>query len=212
MRRYYRVTVLLRSKLLLSITLPLYFCILYFGLERIVFFVPHQFTLSRVDELIRFDPRWTFVYQSLYLLLPMPWLASSRDELRRYGHGFFIITAISFVFFFAFPVEGPRPDEMARDPFYELLMRYDRNLNAFPSLHAALAVYTFLFALRILPRRRALIGAFGGAWLALILFATMATKQQYAVDVGAGVFLALCADLLAWRYTPSIEPAEVRLS
>jgi membrane-associated phospholipid phosphatase len=196
-------------KLALSITLSLYLCILYFGLERIVFFVPHQFELSRVDELIRFDPGWTFVYQSLYLLLPLPWLASSRDQLRRYTHGFFIVTAISFIFFFAFPVEGPRPDVMTRDPFYQLLMRYDRNLNAFPSLHAALAVYTFLFALRILPRRRALIGVIGGAWVALILFATMATKQHYAVDVVGGVLVAVCADLLAWRYTPRIEAAEV---
>ena len=194
---------LFRSKLVFSITLPLYFCILYFGLERVVFFVPHQFELSRFDELIRFNPRWTFVYQSLYLLLPMPWLASSRDQLRRYAHGFFIVTTISFLFFFAFPVEGPRPDEMAHDPFYELLMRYDRNLNAFPSLHAALAVYTFLFALRILPRRRALVGVIGGAWVALVLFAAMATKQHYAVDVAAGVFVAVCADLLAWRYTPN---------
>jgi len=104
------------QKLLLSIALPLYFCILYFGLERVVFFVPHQFALSRVDQLIRFDPRWTVVYQSLYLLLPMPWLASSRRQLHRYVHGFFILTMISFLFFFAFPVEGPRPDEMANDP------------------------------------------------------------------------------------------------
>ena len=181
-------------KLLLSITLPLYFFILYFGLERVVFFVPHQFELSRVDEAIRFDPRWTFVYQSLYVLLPMPWLASSRDQLRRYAHGFFIITTISFVFFFAFQVEGPRPDEMASDPFYQLLMRYDRNLNAFPSLHAALAVYTLLFLRRFVTRVEFVALAI---WVVLMLYATVATKQHYAVDVVAGIVVALGASYTA---------------
>ena len=49
----------------------------------------------------------------------------------------------------------------------------------------------------------------GGAWVALVLFAAMATKQHYAVDVVAGVFIAVCADVLARRYTPRIEPTEV---
>jgi membrane-associated phospholipid phosphatase len=196
--------VLFRSKLLLTIGLTLYFCLFYFTLQRLVFFVPRQFELSRFDEAVRFDPRWTLVYQSLYLLLPTPWLASTHEQLRRYARGFFIVTIIGFLFFFALPVEGPRPDQMADDRFYQLLITYDRNLNAFPSLHAALAIYTFLFALRILPRYRAAIAVAGGVWIALILFATIVTKQHYAVDVVAGAFIAVCADLLAWRYTARV--------
>jgi len=193
---------LVKEKSILTATLLGYFCLFYFTLQRIVFFVPHQFDLSRIDLAIPFDARWTIVYQSLYLFLPLPWLASSNDQLRRYARGFFITTLISFAFFLFFPVEGPRPDIMTSDPLYRLLLVYDRNLNAFPSLHAALAVYTFLFALRILPARFVSIGA---VWIALVLYATMATKQHYAIDVVAGVVVAIAADFLAWRYTPVDE-------
>ena len=189
---------LVKEKSILTIALLGYFCLFYFTLQRVVFFVPHQFELSRIDLAIPFDARWTIVYQSLYLFLPLPWLASSNDQLRRYARGFFIVTLISFAFFLFFPVEGPRPDILTSDPMYRLLLLYDRNLNAFPSLHAALAVYTFLFALRVLPRRFASIGSL---WIALVLYATMATKQHYAIDVIAGVVVAIAADFLAWRYT-----------
>lgn len=193
---------LVREKSILTIALLGYFCVFYFTLQRVVFFVPHQFESSRIDLAIPFDARWTIVYQSLYLILPLPWLASSSEQLRRYARGFFLVTLISFAFFFFFPVEGPRPDVMTSDPMYRLLIAYDRNLNAFPSLHAALAVYTFLFALRIL---RARVAALGAVWIALVLYATMATKQHYAIDVVAGVVVAIAADFLAWRYTPSHE-------
>jgi len=195
---------LFKEKARLTIGLLVYFCLFYFTLQRVVLFVPHQFASSRFDEAVAFDERWTIVYQSLYLLLPLPWLASSNDELRRYARGFFLLTIISFVFFLVFPVEGPRPDQLAASPFYRLLIAYDRNLNAFPSLHAALAVYTFLFGARILPRRWL---APMVVWLALILYSTVATKQHYAVDVVAGVLLAVAADFLAWRYTPVLEEA-----
>jgi len=189
---------LVKEKSILTVALLGYFCLFYFTLQRVVFFVPHQFQLSRIDLAIPFDARWTIVYQSLYLFLPMPWLASSNEQLRRYARGFFIVTLISFAFFLVFPVEGPRPDIMTSDPLYRLLLAYDRNLNAFPSLHAALAVYTFLFALRILSSKFALAGS---AWIALVLYATMATKQHYAIDVVAGIIVAIAADFLAWRYT-----------
>ena len=193
---------LVKEKSILTAALLGYFCIFYFTLQRVLLFVPHQFELSRIDLAIPFDARWTIVYQSLYLFLPLPWLASSNDQLRRYARGFFIVTLISFAFFLVFPVEGPRPDIMTSDPMYRLLLAYDRNLNAFPSLHAALAVYTFLFALRILPSKFAIAGS---AWIALVLYATMATKQHYAIDVVAGVIVAIAADFLAWRYTPVDE-------
>jgi len=193
---------LIKEKSILTIGLLGYFCVFYFTLQRVVFFVPHQFAMSRIDLAIPFDARWTIVYQSLYLFLPMPWLASSNEQLRRYARGFFIVTLISFAFFLVFPVEGPRPDIMTSDPLYRLLLIYDRNLNAFPSLHAALAVYTFLYALRILPSKFVIAGS---AWIALVLYATMATKQHYAIDVVAGVVVAVAADFLAWRYTPLDE-------
>ena len=198
---------LFRQKTLLTLGLFVYFVLLYFTLQRVIFFVPQHFRLSRIDDLIAFDPRWTFVYQSLYLFLPLPWLATSREQLDRYARGFFMLTIVSFLFFFAFPIEGPRPNEMANSTLYRLLVSYDRNLNAFPSLHAALAVYTLLLAFRIMPRQRIVIAIFGTLWIALVLYATLATKQHYFIDVIAGAVLAIAADFLAWRKHDSSRSA-----
>jgi len=176
----------------LTFGLGAYFGVCYFTLQRVVLFVPHQFALSRVDRAVSFDPRWTVVYLSvgLFVLLPLG------GDLRRYTRGFFVLTIISFVFFLVFPVEGPRPDQPAANAVYRLLIAYDRNLNAFPSLHAALTVYTFLFIARIRPRSWI---APMGVWLVLILYSALATKQQFAIGVLAGVVVAIAADFLASR-------------
>lgn len=183
-----------RLKLLLSVALPLYFCLFYFTLQRVTLFEPRTLPLSVIDEWIPFDPRWTAVYQSLYLFLPAPWLARSREELRRYAVAFFAISLAGFATFFFFPVYGPRPG-VAAEGLYSLLVRYDGNLNAFPSLHAALTVLTLLLVVRVVRSRAAV--AFAFLWSALVLYSTMATKQHYAVDVAAGVLLALAGDAVA---------------
>ena len=36
-------------------------------------------------------------------------------------------------------------------------------------------------------------------WVALILYATLATKEHYAADIVTGIALALLADWWAWR-------------
>ncbi len=198
-----------RYKLLLSIALPLYFCALYFALQRVVIFTPRVLSLTALDRAVPFDIRWTAVYQSLYLFLPMPWLAARREELHRYTRGFFAFTLISFAAFYLVPVAGPRPVSSDSNVLYQLLITYDRNLNAFPSLHAALAVYTLFLGARLLSRARTMILAAGGVWCMLILYATLATKQHYAVDVAAGIALAVAADAFAWGYTPLTQAEEV---
>lgn len=198
-----------RFKLLLSVALPLYFCGLYFSLQRYVLFEPRALVPAALDRAVAFDVRWTAVYQSLYLFLPMPWLAARRDELHRYARGFFALTLVSFAFFFFLPVSGPRPEGVHGNVLYDLLVTYDRNLNAFPSLHAALAVYTLLLGSRLFTRARPLIAGAGGVWCALILYATLATKQHYALDVVAGIVFAVAADALAWGYTPLTQAEEV---
>ena len=180
----------LKEKLLIAIALLVYFCLFYFTLQRVVVFVPHQFVPSRVDDAISFDPRWTLVYQSIYLLLPLPLLLSIED-VRRYARGFLMMTILSFAIFLVFPVEGPRPDVMVHNRAYDLLITYDRNLNAFPSLHAALAVYTLIFLRRL---RFFAVLAIG---VALMLYATIATKQHYAIDIVAGIVVGIGASYTA---------------
>ena len=190
-----RVSILWREKLILSVALPLYFCTFYFALQRFVLVTPHQLAPSLIDDLIPFSPGWTAVYQSLYLLLPVPWLCTSPNELRRYRIGFFAMTAVAFAVFLIAPVAGPRPATPADHDLYKLLITYDANLNAFPSLHVGLTVLAFLLV-RSLTRSTALT-AVALVWAALIVYSTMAVKQHWAADVAAGLALALAADLFA---------------
>jgi len=144
----------------------------YFAAQRFPIVVPHHVEPWRIDDLIRFDPRWTIVYLSGCLL---PFLLSNR-------RGVFIIAAVSLVFFIVLPIEGPRPNEMTDDALYRMLITIDRSLNVFPSLHAALAFYSLLAA-----RRYRIVT---GAWVALLLYSELATKQDFAVGIAAGILLA----------------------
>lgn len=184
-----------KVKAALSFVLPLYFCIFYFGIQKISPFGAATLRPLPVDEAIRFDPDWILVYQSIYLLLPVPWLCASAADLRRYVTGFLFLTAVAFLIFVFAPVSGPRPSIAPDHALYSLVVRYDSNENAFPSLHVALTVYSLLLAARLVRGKAALM--FLIVWTALIIYSTMATKQHWAADAAAGIVLALAADLFA---------------
>lgn len=186
-----------RSKLLLSVVLPAAFCACYFPLQRYPLFPARSFSPSWLDEHTVFDARWVYVYQSLYLLTPLPWLASSIDELRRYVSGFVLLCAAGFLAFLLVPVATPRPAGDAAG-LYGLLVRYDAPLNSFPSLHVGLATYTLLFGVRILGRR-AWLELVLLAWVCAIAYATLVIKQHLAIDLPPALLLAWAADRWAWR-------------
>jgi len=170
----------------MRLALAVFFVVLYFTLQRVVVFVPHQFVATRVDDAIAFDPRWTFVYAAV--VFPVAWLLGSAVALWR---PLLFIFVVCFIAFFVFPVQGPRPDVMANNRAYDLLVRYDRSLNSFPSLHAALGTYAVLFARRVLSKQAVILLALS---VVLMLFASLAIKQHYAIDVLAGIVVAIGAD------------------
>lgn len=189
----------LRLKILLSLGLTAFFLGGYFLLQRLVVFPVTRLAPGPVDRWVEFDPRWVWVYQSLYLLLPVPWLAETRRQLLTYARGFVLLALAGFAVFLLCPVAGPRPEGVEASGLYRLLILYDRNLNAFPSLHIGLAVYTSLFGLWLLGRSavpwrlRLLCGALAGVWTVAIAYSTLAVKQHYAVDLPAGALLAWLA-------------------
>ncbi len=136
-----------RMKAALSAGLTLFFCVPYFTLQRLTLFPARTLPLSAIDRAIDFDPRWVWAYQSAYLLLTIvPWMVTTRPELRRYARGFLLLSGVGFVCFLLMPVRGPRPDIEPADVMFRILQWYDRPLNSFPSLHVGLAAYTVLFA------------------------------------------------------------------
>lgn len=185
-----------RLKVVMTVVLLVAFSVPYFTLQRFPLRAPRVLPLSALDLLVPFRPEWTIVYQSLYLLMPATaWLADSATGLMRYARGFLALSAAGFLVFLFFPVVGPRPAHDAQG-LYALVVRYDTPLNSFPSLHVALAVYSWLFARRLAAgasRAAQVLVAVAAVWTVAIAYSTLATKQHYAVDLAPGVLLALAA-------------------
>lgn len=192
--------------------LSLGICGPYFLLQRVRLFPLRTPPATELDARIVFDPAWLGVYLSVALLVPLaPLLARHRDELARYARGLALLCAAAFTCFLLVPVEGPRPEVPAGHPAYALLARVDRPSNSMPSLHAGLAVYSILFALRVLrgalgPGGRVAAGGLIWTWGGLIAVSTLVTKQHWALDLPAGALLAGAAHAWAWRAVPRVAP------
>lgn len=203
-----------RTKAALSAGLTLFFCVPYFALQRLTLFPVRTLPLSAVDRAIDFDPRWVWAYQSVYLLLTIvPWLITTRAELRRYAQGFVLLSGVGFACFLLMPIRGPRPDIDAPDVMFRLLQWYDRPLNCFPSLHVGLAVYTTLVAATVSRGRmtgsiRLSAVSLAGLWTAIIAYAALATKQHYAIDLPAGGLLAAVCHWVTWHMQRSTAHVE----
>jgi len=218
-----RVQALWRVKLGVMLVGNTVFWALYLLLSRHALAPIHNLPMTWLDRWAGFRPHgWSWVYESNFLLVgAVPWLLQTRSEIRRYLSGFVLLAGVSLLTFLIYPVSSPRPLGRDSDPFLIFITHVDGPLNAFPSLHAATLIYTVCLILRlfgptdresttagVLPllppsgERRAVLRmvAMGlGLWTLLILFATLATKQHYALDLLAGALLGCVAYWFAWR-------------
>jgi len=194
-----------REKIAVLLGLTVGICVPYATLQRVGAFPLRTLPETPLDRWVAFEPAWIVAYVSLALLVPFaPLMATRRDELARYAKGLALLCLPAFATFLLFPVAGPRPEAAPEHALYALLIRWDTPTNAFPSLHAGLAVFSLLFAHRVwgqdLPRpARAAAGIVGGLWGALILYSTLATRQHWAIDLAPGVLLAYAAHTWVWR-------------
>jgi hypothetical protein len=202
---FQRLRAQLPAKIAVWLGLAVGICVPYFTLQRLEPFAPRAVPVLALDRAIDFQPAWLWAYLSIALLVPLaPLLATRADELARYARGLALLCLACFAAFLLLPVEGPRPAVPPDHRVYQWLVALDRPANSFPSLHAGLAVYSLLFALRVLrdglspAARRAAVAA-GTLWVALILYSTLATRQHWAIDLPAGMALAFAAHTLAWR-------------
>lgn len=193
-----RVRAHLWLKLVLYALLTIVFCVPYFLIQRISGIHPHTLPLTPIDEAIGYLPGSVYAYQSVYLLIPLlPFLATRRTDLFCFARGFLLLSGVSCTIFLLFPVAGPRPEHAAGNWMTQLVFSYDKNLNAFPSLHVSLAAYSVLFGSATQSRRLVAVCAL---WLAVIMFATLAMKQHYFLDLPPALVLAWLAHRWAWWY------------
>ena len=197
-----RLTTLWRLTLWVTAVVCVLFWSAYFFLSRHALFAVHSLPMTWLDTWAGYRPGlWSWVYESIFLLTGVaPWLIVSREELRRYVVGFSLLSIASFVVFALFPVASPRPKDSTSDPFLILITTLDGPLNAFPSLHAGCLIYTLALIRRLFgPQLRPVVAIPLLLWAGLILFATLATKQHYALDLLAGGTLGWAADWVAWH-------------
>ncbi len=188
-----------RLKLFMLIALTTCFCGPYVFLAHHAFFPVRELPLAALDRLAGFDPRWVWVYQSVYLLTAtLPWLATTRAELKTYLVGFTFLASVCFLFYLFCPIIVPRPVTDHASGMYRLLLAYDGPYNAFPSLHAGFLYLTLAFARRVYGRIPLATTMFLFTWSALILWSTLVTKEHYVVDLVAGIALAAGCDAAAW--------------
>lgn len=201
-----RLRAVLDGKVRVWLGLAVGICVPYFTLQRVALFSPRSVPETPLDAWIAFDPVWVWPYVSLALLVPLaPALAVTREELARYARGLFWMCALCFTTFLFVPVAGPRPEVLPDHAAYRAIVGIDRPLNSFPSLHAGLTTYSLLFgawALRgtLAPTARRLVAGGGALWGVAILYATLATKQHWFVDVPAGMAAAI------WAHARSARP------
>jgi len=199
----------IRSNLALKIVLGLVLTGVwptYLYIQRHPLFPVTAMSATWLDRTIPFSPGAVYLYESLWLFMPIaPWLMMSRAELARYTEGFALVCLVSFSFFVIHPTACPRPVGVHdANALYEALIRTDNELNAFPSLHAALAVFHGACCHALFGRgeRHGRTQLFIWIWAAGIVAATLLTKQHVIVDVVAGMILGFGGYVVFCRPSP----------
>lgn len=200
-----RVLACWRGKVTMFVVLVPLFNAFYFLPQWVAWRVPGRLPMTVVDRIVPFDPGWVYAYVSMYVMLMIPPLLTTRaGHLWRYTVGVTIMFLGAALVFIVWPVEYPRPALTDVAPrLYRYVVSIDRPVNSIPSLHAGLVAYTLFFAGRALEdlpaRARRLLFIVGVVWSAIILYGTLATKQHYLLDLPPGVLLAWAAHWVAWR-------------
>ena len=181
------------------------------------FFQQHQFfpttvvQPSFVDRLLPFLEWSVIAYLSIYILMPIgPFLMKQRGEIVRYSVGVVSIGIVADVVFLFWPTICARPDAPGANAIYRALVQVDQPYHAFPSLHAAFAVYSALCGIRVFAEMT--VKNFGRAvfscWAVVILLATLTTRQHVFIDIVAGSILGFAAYFLVFKRRFTMEPID----
>jgi membrane-associated phospholipid phosphatase len=176
-------------KLVLMIVLNVWVCLPYYLLQRHHLSVPTEMRASFLDDLIPFQDKAVWIYLSVYLLMPIgPFLMNQRQQIVQYAKGIILIGLIADLVFIVRPTVCPRPEALNTVAAYRMLTTVDNSFHAFPSLHAAFAVYSALCAGLVLREMAASAVVRRGIWFwaILILLAALTTKQHVLLDIVAG--------------------------
>jgi fatty acid desaturase len=195
-----RVRTLLPQKLLAGVVFSVLFAFPYYANQYVSLRPMFPMPATWLDRAVSFQPGATWWYVSWYLMLFVsPALLATREQLWRYATGICVNGLVANLIFLLSPTGVARPLlTPGLDWVYRAVVTFDRPVNACPSLHAALAVFTTLWFARLcfteprLPLRRPRLWvAAMWLWTAAIFYATLATRQHVVLDLLAGSALGL---------------------
>ncbi len=161
----------------------------YFLLEYFPIFPVHTMSSSAFDELIQFNDVSMWGYQSLYLYIFIrAFSIQEKNKLMDFACTFTLAAWISFVVFFFYPTLCPRPNVENANWMYSEFIKYEKPLNAFPSMHVSLVLTTFLYTWND-KNVGLFFKLFGGIWTLWIIFTTLQSKQHVILDVVGGILV-----------------------
>lgn len=145
-------------------------------------------------------------YVSLWVYVGVgPGIQKTVADFAVYGLWLCALCLCGLAIFYFWPTQVPVPILTAtRLPGFEMLHRIDETGNACPSMHVAVALFT---AVRIDESLRSmrvahLLRLLNLAWLIVISYSTLATKQHVVLDVLAGGLLGLGFAMMSLRWRP----------
>jgi membrane-associated phospholipid phosphatase len=193
------------------------FFIAYFHLLRHPVRPPVVMPLTALDQAIGLQPGALAAYVSLWFYVGIaPGLMLTLRALVVYGLWIGALCLTGLASFYFWPTAVPLPVlavDLAQHPGFALLQGVDTAGNACPSLHVATALFSALWVARLLREvsAPALLRALNWAWLALIVYSTLAIKQHVVIDVLAGAALGLVFAWPSLRWSPAPTTASVRV-
>lgn len=156
---------------------------------------------TRWDQMIKFDPRWVWVYSGLYypMILLAAWTTPSWQAYAYTVGCFLTLLALQVSIFLTLPVAIPQewrvqPSSRTLWPrsmrMLDMVWSYDKLRNSMPSMHVSVAMMVDLTIWSNWP----VAGYVAGLFPLLIGISALKTKQHYVLDVvpgaitGAAVF------------------------
>jgi len=162
--------------------------------------------VTALDRLVGFEPAALYAYVSLWVYVGLPpAIMHGLRDLLAYGWwvGGLCVAGLACFWFWPTAVP-PHLVDTALHPGYQLIQGLDAAGNACPSLHVATAAFSAVWLDRLLAEIGAgwRVRTINWAWFVAIAWSTMATKQHVALDVLAGILLALAFALPSLRLRP----------
>ena len=179
----------------------------YLLLQQFAIREVHWFEPTAWDRAIPVTFGGLWFYFTYYLLLAIVGLSVRKTVYYRFLLSVGWAVLVAHMVFLFFP-NGVSREEVPVDKapfFYEMLLAYDAPRNAFPSLHAALAVIAGLAVSRCC-RYHPVARIFVWLWVVGIFWSTIALRQHVLWDLLGGSLLAIGAwCFVAWFHRDEIE-------